>query len=147
MSERKSWESYFMEIADQVATRATCDRKHVGAVVVKDKRILATGYNGAPAGIPHCSELGHDLILVNGKESCSRAIHAEINVVAQCAKYGIPMEGATLYVNTYPCYPCFKVLVSGGIKEVVCKAEYDYTNDPFTKALSKASKVKIKTIK
>lgn len=132
-----------MEIVEQVSTRSTCDRKHVGAIAVNNKRILATGYNGAPENVPHCFEHGHDLITVNGLESCSRAVHAEANVVSQCAKYGISLDGSTLYVNTYPCYPCFKLLVSSGIKQVISKHSYKYVGDPLTEALSKYSNVPI----
>lgn len=132
-----------MEIVEQVSTRSTCDRKHVGALAVNNKRILATGYNGAPENVPHCSEHGHDLITVNGVQSCSRAIHAEANVVGQCAKYGIALEGATVYVNTYPCYPCFKLLVSSGVKKVIAEPSYKYVGDPLTEQLSKDSGVPI----
>ena len=117
---RKNWHKYFMDITEQVSHRATCDRKRVGAVIVKDRRILATGYNGSLIGAKHCDEVGH---LIENNH-CIRTIHAEINAVAQCAKYGISCNGASLYVNTFPCWNCFKTCVNTGIKEIYYKDEY-----------------------
>ena len=117
---RPSWDEYFMRQCDLVATRATCKRKHVGAVLVRNRRILATGYNGSLPGLPHCDDVGH--MMEDGH--CVRTVHAEVNAVAQAAKAGVRLEGATMYCNTFPCWNCFKVAVSAGIVEVVYDDEY-----------------------
>ena len=127
MSRRPPTDVYFMNIAQVVATRATCDRKHVGAVIVRDRRIIATGYNGSPPGLPHCDDVGHDLVITNGKENCVRTVHAEMNAVAQAALYGVSIKDADIYTNTYPCWNCAKSLLSGGIKTVY--VDKDYNND------------------
>lgn len=112
---RKSWDEYFMNIAVQVATRATCDRKHVGAVLVKDKFIVATGYNGSIGGLAHCDEVGH--MMINGH--CERTTHAEANAVVQAAKRGACTDGTTAYVTASPCWHCFKILAGSGVKRIV----------------------------
>ena len=117
---RTSYSKYFEDITDAVSKRGTCDRKQVGCVLIRDKRILATGYNGAISGGEHCDEVGH--LMADGH--CIRTVHAEINALAQCAKYGIPCDGATAYINTYPCWDCFKALVNAGIKNIYYKSEY-----------------------
>lgn len=117
---RDDWDTYFMRIADLVSSRATCDRKHVGAVVVKNRRILTTGYNGSIPGTPHCDEAGH--MMEDGH--CVRTIHAEVNAVAQAASMGISVKGATMYCNTLPCWNCFKTVVSAGITEIVWQSDY-----------------------
>jgi dCMP deaminase len=104
-----------MQIAYTVATRATCDRKQVGAVLVHNRTVLSTGYNGAMAGMPHCGEVGHDL----ENAHCTRAVHAELNAICQAARRGIPTEGATCYCTISPCWSCFKALVNAGIKAIV----------------------------
>lgn len=171
IDKRVSWDEYFMQQCDLISTRGTCDRRYVGAVIVKDKRIIATGYNGSLPGIPHCSDpeifyecgkcgrkfskdevrmvesfTGEVAIACEGKDrclgchgdpligrfgghdmedgSCIRTVHAEINAIAQAARMGIATEGATLYVNTFPCWKCFQTIVSSGIKEVVHSGEY-----------------------
>jgi dCMP deaminase len=125
---RAPWPVYFMQIAHLVAQRATCDRKHVGAVLVRERRILATGYNGAAPGDPHCNEIGHDLVTTDGRQNCVRTIHAEQNVIAQAAQFGIPVSGATLYVNTFPCWNvCAKLLLGARIGRVIYDS--DYNND------------------
>ncbi|MHB1391169.1 MAG: deoxycytidylate deaminase [Thermoleophilia bacterium] len=121
-SERPSWEEYFFQIALQVATRSTCMRRQVGAVLVKDKRLLATGYNGAPKGISHCIEVGclrEELKVPSGErhELC-RALHAEQNAIAQAALHGVKIEGATLYCTHQPCSLCAKMIINAGIVEV-----------------------------
>ena len=121
--ERPSWEEYFMDIAKLVAKRSTCLRRQVGAVVVKDKNILATGYNGTPSGITHCSETGclrEQLKIPSGErhELC-RGLHAEQNVLVQAAKHGININGATLYCTNSPCIICSKMIINSGIKEIV----------------------------
>ena len=115
MSPRSSWDQYFMEIAAQVATRATCDRKHVGALLVRDRIILSTGYNGSIRGMPHCDEVGH--LMENGH--CVATVHAEANAVLQAARTGVRIEGATLYTTASPCWPCFKLVANAGIVRIV----------------------------
>lgn len=112
---RPDWDLYFMRIAIEVATRATCNRKHVGAVIVSEARsILATGYNGSAAGLPHCDEVGH--MIEDGH--CVRVVHAEVNAIAQAARNGVRLEGSTCYVTSSPCWNCFKTLVNAGIKTI-----------------------------
>jgi dCMP deaminase len=113
--ERATWDVYFMRIAAEVATRATCDRKHVGAVIVRDKNILATGYNGSIRGLGHCDEEGH--MLEDGH--CVRTIHAECNAIIQAAKNGARIEGATIYVTASPCWGCFKMIANAGLVKIV----------------------------
>src|SRR5579872_306265 len=112
---RASWDEYFMAIARVVASRSTCDRKFVGAVVVRDKTILSTGYNGSVRGMPHCSEVGH--MMENGH--CVATLHAESNALIQAAKNGVIVDGGTVYVTASPCWSCFKQIVNGGIRRVV----------------------------
>jgi Deoxycytidylate deaminase len=125
---RPAWDEYFMGIAELVRTRSTCLRRKVGAVIVKDNRILTTGYNGAPPGSKHCDEVGclrEAMGVPSGErhELC-RALHGEQNAVIQAAKYGIPIEGAVIYTTTYPCVICTKILISSGIKKIVYKEGY-----------------------
>jgi dCMP deaminase len=115
MDQRPSWDEYFMQIARDVATRATCLRRHVGAVVVRDKRILSTGYNGSPPGQKHCTEVG--CLLEDGR--CIRTLHAEQNALIQAALHGVSTEGATLYATCRPCHVCARMIVGAGIKRVV----------------------------
>jgi dCMP deaminase len=114
MKERVSWHVYFMEIARVVAQRSTCDRKNVGAVIVRDRTILSTGYNGSIRGMPHCDEAGH--MMENGH--CVATIHAETNAVLQAAKNGIRIEGADIYTTASPCWNCFKMIANSGIRTV-----------------------------
>ncbi len=116
---------YFMSIADAVAARATCDRAHVGCIFVREDRIIATGYNGAPSGLPHCEEIGHDL---EGGH-CVRTMHAEENAIVQCALYGISSRGARCYVTHHPCYACARRLYGAGIVEVVYRHLYETIAD------------------
>ena len=104
-----------MDIARQVATRATCDRKHVGAVVARDRTILSTGYNGSIRGMPHCDEVGH--MMENGH--CVATVHAEANAILQAAKNGVRIDGATLYTTASPCWPCFKLVANSGCLRIV----------------------------
>ncbi len=121
---RPSWDEYFMDIAFTVATRSTCDRAHVGAVLVRDRRILATGYNGAPAGLPHCDEAGH--LMIDGH--CVRTLHAEQNAIIQAALHGINTEGATAYVTHQPCLTCAKMIINAGVRRVVYAGNYPDEN-------------------
>ena len=101
-----------MNIAREVATRSTCDRKHVGAVIVRDKTILSTGYNGSIKGLPHCDEAGHEMV----EGHCVRTTHAEANAIVQAAKNGVKIDSAEIYVTASPCYNCFKLIANSGIK-------------------------------
>ena len=139
-NKRLSWDKYFMEIAKMVAKRSTCDRRNVGAVIVKDKNILSTGYNGSPKGLPHCDEAGHEM----SDGHCVRTIHAEANALIQAAKHGVAMDEAVMYLTDSPCYDCFKMLVNSGIKEVVYGEYYDSRYDSSSKVLKLAKKARIK---
>lgn len=126
---RPSWDSYFLGLVDEVAKRATCDRGKSGAVIVKDKRILCTGYVGTPPGFPHCDEVGHLLKKVidedgTVRQHCVRTIHAEQNAISQAARYGIPLDGTTLYCTMEPCRVCAMLIISVGIKKVVVHRHY-----------------------
>ena len=112
--ERASWDEYFMNIAKEVATRSTCDRKFVGSVIVRDKSILATGYNGSIRGLPHCDEEGH--LMEDGH--CVRTVHAEANAIVQAARHGNRIDGASIYVTASPCWGCFKMIVNAGVVRV-----------------------------
>lgn len=112
---RSTWDQYFMDIAKQVATRATCDRKHVGALLVRDRTILSTGYNGSIRGLPHCDEVGH--MMENGH--CVATVHAEANAILQAAKNGVSIDGATIYTTASPCWPCFKLIANSGCVRIV----------------------------
>lgn len=118
---RPSWDEYFLRIAAEVATRATCNRKHVGAVLVRDRHLLATGYNGSMRGTPHCDDAGH---LMDDEGHCIRTIHAEQNAIAQAAHNGVRLAGSTCYATASPCFMCFKLLVNAGIQRVVFGALY-----------------------
>ncbi len=125
---RPGWDEYFMTIAGVVATRSTCLRRQVGAVLVKEKRILATGYNGAPRGLRHCAETGCLRMAQNvpsgERHEICRALHAEQNALLQAAAYGIQIEGATLYCTTQPCVLCAKMLINAGVTKVICAESY-----------------------
>lgn len=120
MTDRKSWDEYFIGIARAVAERATCDRKHVGAVLVRDRQIVATGYNGSVRGQPHCDDAGH--LMVDGH--CVRTVHAEMNALVQAARTGAAVEGSTLYVTAFPCHLCAKLLANAGVVRVVFAEAY-----------------------
>ena len=129
MSDRLTWDQYFITITQQVAERSTCNRAKVGAVIVRDRNILATGYNGAPAGMPHCTEAG--CLIYESKtpygeveQNCFRTIHAEINAIAQAAKNGSNIKDSSIYVTHTPCIHCIKVLVNTGIKTVYYESPY-----------------------
>jgi dCMP deaminase len=115
MTDRASWDEYFMSIAQVVATRSTCERKFVGAVLVRNRTILSTGYNGSIRGMPHCIDVGHMM----EDNHCVATIHAEANAVIQAARNGVMIEGATNYVTASPCWSCFKMLANAGITRIV----------------------------
>ena len=112
---RASWDEYFMNIAQVVASRSTCPRKYVGAVIVRNRTILSTGYNGSIRGLPHCSDVGH--MMEDGH--CVATIHAETNAVLQAAKNGVRIDGSTVYVTASPCWSCFKMITNAGIRRIV----------------------------
>lgn len=120
---RIDWDTYFMRIAREVSGRSTCDRKHVGAVIVRDRNILSTGYNGSIAGMPHCDEVGH--LMENGH--CVGTIHAEANAILQAAKNGVMIQGASVYISASPCWNCFKMIANSGIRRI-CFGEF-YRDD------------------
>ena len=127
--ERPDNDEYFMEMAFLASKRSTCVRRHVGAVIVKDKRVLSTGYNGSPKGTQHCEELGcirQQLNIPSGtRHELCRGVHAEQNAIVQAAYFGgISVNGATIYTTTYPCSMCAKILINAGIKEVVYSEGY-----------------------
>lgn len=127
--ERPSWDEYFLQLADMIGTRGTCDRGRAGAVIVKDKRILSTGYVGSPAGLPHCDEVGHEMHTVkneDGTESrhCIRTAHAEQNAINNAARVGVALEGSTIYCKMIPCYKCGQSIINAGIVRVVALKDY-----------------------
>lgn len=126
---RPTWDEYFMEIVQAVAKRATCDRGRTGCVIARDRQILTTGYVGSPPGLPHCDEAGHQIKSVTHEDGhvsqhCMRTSHAELNAIAQAAKRGVALDGATLYCKLAPCATCAKTLISVGIKRIVCEKHY-----------------------
>lgn len=128
-SVRPSWDEYFMRIAEVVGERSTCDRGRVGSVIARDKQILATGYAGAPKGLPHCDEVGHEMTSVTHPDGsvtqhCVRTTHAEQNAIVQAAKVGTPIDGATVYCKITPCAACAKMIINAGIERVVCAKKY-----------------------
>lgn len=128
MGNRPSWDDYFMQMCDLVRSRTTCIRRGVGAIIVKDNRVIASGYNGAPKGVAHCEEVGclrQQMSIPSGQrhELC-RGVHAEQNAIIQAANLGLAIEGATIYVTTQPCAICTKMIINAGIKRVVCAESY-----------------------
>lgn len=125
---RPSWDSYFIDITRVVSERSTCLRRKVGAIIVRDKRIVATGYNGAPAGLPHCAETGclrEKMQIPSGeRQELCRGLHAEQNAIIQAAVHGVSIEGGTLYATTQPCILCSKMLINSGIKRIVFAGPY-----------------------
>lgn len=117
---RPDWNLYFMKFAEAASTRGTCKRLAVGAVIVVDKQVVATGYNGSAPGQPHCLDVGCDM----EDGHCVRTIHAEMNAIAQAAKRGVRIDGATVYCTAAPCWPCFRVLLNAGVKHFVYASAY-----------------------
>ncbi|MCL5408505.1 MAG: cytidine/deoxycytidylate deaminase family protein [Candidatus Omnitrophica bacterium] len=145
---RPDWDEYFLKIAELVSERATCLRRKVGAVLVKDKRILATGYNGAPSGFKHCEETGclrEKLKIPSGErhELC-RGLHAEQNAIIQAAYHGVNIKGSTLYITNHPCSICAKMIVNAGIEKVVISGYYP---DKFAEEILKEGKIKMEHYK
>ena len=134
MYRRYTWDEYFMAVCDTVGGRGTCDRGRSGAVIVKDKRIVSTGYVGSPVGLPHCDEVGHefkDTVHEDGRVSkhCVRTSHAEQNAICQAARFGVSIDGGTLYCKMTPCYTCAKMIINCGIKRVVAQKDYHAGDD------------------
>ena len=126
---RQSWDDYFMEVADAISKRATCNRGRSGCVIAKERQLLVTGYVGSPQGLPHCDDVGHQIkktIHEDGStsEHCVRTVHAEQNAICQAAKRGIAIEGATLYCRMTPCRTCAMLIINCGIIRVVCERKY-----------------------
>jgi len=126
---RPSWDEYFINLAELVGSRGSCDRGRAGCVITKEKRIVSTGYVGSPVGLPHCDDVGHEMHTVvqeDGTQSrhCIRTSHAEANAICQAAKFGVSLDGGTLYCKMTPCYVCAKMIINAGIKRVVCSQDY-----------------------
>lgn len=131
---RPSWDRYFLDLCEAVSKRATCDRGRNGCVIVKGKRILTTGYVGSPAGLPHCDDEGHDMRKVfddtgNVTQHCVRTIHAEQNALIQASKFGISVDGGTMYCKMVPCRMCAMLIINAGIKRVVAEKHYHEDKD------------------
>ena len=146
---RPSWDEYFLTLCEVVGTRGTCDRFRGGCVIVKNKRILATGYAGSPAGISHCDDVGHEMkSTIHEDDSvskhCVRTAHAEQNAISLAARYGIPIDGSTLYCKMTPCYICAKMIINTGIKRVVCKRDYHASKD--SKKIFKEADIKLEIV-
>ncbi len=126
---RPSWDEYFLQLADSVASRATCDRGRSGCVIVKDRQILVSGYVGSPRGLPHCDDVGHLMKKVVHEDGsvtqhCMRTVHAEQNAITQAARRGIALDGGTLYCRMTPCRTCAMLIINCGIERVVCERKY-----------------------
>ena len=144
MNHRPNWDEYFLEIAQVVAKRSTCVRRQIGAVIVKDRRILTTGYNGAPSGLTHCLEIGclrDQLGIASGQraEMC-RALHSEMNAIIQGAQHGVSTKGATLYCTHQPCSVCARMLINAGIVRLVYVGDYP---DEFSMSLLQESGMEV----
>ena len=148
-TKRPSWDEYFIQMAELVGSRGTCDRGHAGTIIVKDKRLLATGYAGSPIGLPHCDEVGHEMHTVTNEDGsisqhCIRTTHSETNAIANAARFGVPIDGATMYSKMVACYACAKIVINAGIKRFV--ALRDYHTSKRTKEIFKKAGVKLEII-
>lgn len=146
---RPTWDEYFVNMIDMVGVRGTCDRGRSGSILVKDKRILATGYVGSPIGLPHCDEVGHDMHTVTREDGtvsrhCLRTAHAELNVIANAARFGVAVDGSTIYCKMVPCYTCAKTIINAGIKRVVAFRDYHATVQ--SKKIFKQARIKLEII-
>lgn len=143
---RPSWDDYFLDLADAVSRRATCDRGRSGCVIVKDKRMLVAGYVGSPSGLEHCDEVGHQMkktVHEDGHvtDHCVRTVHAEQNAICQAAKLGVSVDGASLYCRMTPCRVCAMLIINCGIKRVICERKYHAGGE--SEEMFKKAKVKI----
>ncbi|MDR1909962.1 MAG: cytidine/deoxycytidylate deaminase family protein [Spirochaetaceae bacterium] len=146
---RPSWDEYFMEVCDAIAKRATCDRGRSGCVIAKDNQILVTGYVGAPSGLPHCDDAGHQLKKTVHEDGtvtthCVRTVHAEQNAICQAARRGIPIQGATLYCRMTPCRTCAMLIINCGIVRVVAQRRYHDAAD--SEAMFRQAGVKLEYV-
>jgi len=126
---KPSWDEYFLHLTEAVGSRSSCDRGRTGCIITRDHRILSTGYSGAPKGLPHCDDVGHEMHKVthaDGTETehCIRTTHAEQNAIAVAARFGISLDGGTLYCHMTPCYTCAKMVINAGIKNVIVLKDY-----------------------
>lgn len=140
MANRIPWDQYFMSQCLLISTRSTCTRLAVGATMVRDRRVISAGYNGSVSGDVHCSEVGCKV--VDGH--CVRTIHAEANAILQCAKFGVPTDGADIYVSHFPCLQCSKLIIQAGIKNIYYL--HDYNNSRYAKELLKHSDIAINKV-
>jgi dCMP deaminase len=148
-AKRPNWDEYFIEITKVICTRSTCLRRKVGAIIVKDKRILASGYNGAPSGLKHCGEIGGCLraqmkVPSGQRHELCRGLHAEQNAIIQAAVHGVSIKDSVLYCTTHPCIICAKMIINAGIKKVVISAAYP---DKESKKLLKEAGIQVKILK
>ncbi len=146
---RPSWDEYFIAQADFLGSRGTCDRSRSGCVIAKDKRIISTGYIGSPPGIPHCDDVGHEMHTVINEDGtrsmhCVRTTHAEQNAIVQAARFGLALDGSTLYCKMTPCYTCAKLVITAGIKKVI--SEKDYHASKQSKEIFKKAGVKLQIL-
>lgn len=146
---RLSWDEYFLQMAELVGSRSTCDRGYAGTVVVKDKRILATGHSGSPIGLPHCDDVGHEMHTATSEDGivsqhCIRTTHSETNAIANAARFGISIDGAAMYSKMVPCYTCAKIVINSGIKRFV--AIRDYHASERSKEILKQAGVKLEIV-
>jgi dCMP deaminase len=146
---RPSWDAYFLEIVRVISKRAACLRRSVGAILVKDRRILATGYNGPPIGMKHCDELGgclRDKLKVprGERHEICRALHAEQNAIIHAARHGVSIEGAVLYCTTFPCSVCAKMLINAGVEKIIYADGYP---DALAKQMLEEAGMRIEQIK
>ncbi|MGD9487551.1 MAG: cytidine/deoxycytidylate deaminase family protein [Calditrichaceae bacterium] len=146
---RPSWDEYFLKLVTEVANRATCDRGKSGCIIVREKRMLCSGYVGSPPGLPHCDEAGHQLKKVLNSDGtitqhCVRTIHAEQNAICQAAKYGISLQGTTLYCTMEPCRVCAMLIISVGITRVVAQKKYHAAEE--TRELFKQAGVELTVV-
>ena len=140
MMKRLTWEQFFMAQSHLLALRSTCTRLSVGATIVRDQRIIAGGYNGSISGGAHCTDVGCHVV----DNHCVRTIHAEVNALLQCAKYGSPVDGASMYVTRFPCLNCTKAIIQAGIRKVYYAK--DYRNDPFAEQLFREAGVAVQRV-
>ncbi len=144
---RPDWDSYFMEMTKVAATRSTCKRRSVGAVLVKEKRLLATGYNGAPSGLKHCDETGcireKQKVPSGERHELCRGLHAEQNAILQAALHGVSIGNSTLYCTHHPCVVCAKMLINAGISQIVIASSYP---DPLAEELFNEAEIKVKVL-
>ena len=149
INKRPSWDEYFLKLAEVVSTRGTCDRGYAGSIIVKNKRILSTGYVGAPSGLPSCDEVGHEMQTVTDEDGvpsrhCIRTAHAEQNAINNAARIGVAIEGGILYCKITPCYKCAQSIINSGIIRVVALKDYHGGNR--TKDILKQANIELEIL-